>query len=238
MGTGTEQIHTHLLHMDRYLPQGLHCICVEQDTPLSGNGTDLCHRFYGTYLIVGAHDTDQDRIRPDGCHQLLQRYLPLPIHVQVCDLEALFLQFHAGMQHRMMLDLRSDNVFSLVTVAFCHCLYGPVVCLRSSRCKIDLLLPGSNGLGYGPSGLAHCFFPCRPTGMDRAGIAILLCKVRQHGLQDLWRHPCSSCIVQIYHMNTSIPFPQESSHVGQARIHKGNCLWYPGFPYIRHLFHI
>ena len=63
MAAGTQHINIHLIYIDRYLSVCLYRICMEQNAVFFCNRSDLFHRLDRSYLIVGKHDSDQNRIR-------------------------------------------------------------------------------------------------------------------------------------------------------------------------------
>ena len=72
MTTEAEHIDLHRFYIDRNLTEGLNSIGMKKNAMLVGNPSDLRHRLDGTDLIIGKHDTDQDRIRPDRRFKLIQ----------------------------------------------------------------------------------------------------------------------------------------------------------------------
>ena len=162
-----------------------------------GKLADLLDRLNSSDLIIGKHDGDQDGIRTDGLFQLIQLYHAVLIHRQVGYLKAMLLQPFAGMQDRMMLDLRSNDVLSLALVRLCGGLQGPVVGLAAAGGKIDFLGLGTQGIGNGLSRLGDGLFALTAQAVYRRRIAVMLCKIRQHRLYDLRRRLRRRRIIQI-----------------------------------------
>ena len=94
---------------------------------LMGNLSDLSDRLNGTDLIIGKHNTDQDRIRTDRFLNLLRCDKTILIHIKVCDLITMLFQILAGMQDRMMLDLGCDDMLPFGLVCLGNALQHPVV---------------------------------------------------------------------------------------------------------------
>ena len=88
----------------------LYTVGMEVDVCFSGNLADFVNRLDRSNLIIGVHDRDQDRILPDcfsnicGIHQTVVRYR------QPRNFVSLLFEVLAGMQNRMMLDLRRNDV--------------------------------------------------------------------------------------------------------------------------------
>ena len=77
------------------------------------NHTDFLHRLNGSDFIVGKHNRNQNCFWTDGFLQFLQIYQTVFIYIQVGDSGALFFQIFAGMQNRMVLNFRSNDVIAL-----------------------------------------------------------------------------------------------------------------------------
>ena len=66
MAAGAEHVNMAFVYMDGNLAECLHSVRMEQDSMLMGNLSDFPDRLYSSNLIVGIHDGDQNRRRPDG----------------------------------------------------------------------------------------------------------------------------------------------------------------------------
>ena len=200
MAAGAEHIDSQLIHVDRKLAKRLNGVCVEQNAVLLRQPADLLYRLDRSDLIVGKHHGDQDRVRPDGLFQLRELYDAPLVHIQIRHLIPVLFQILAGMKYRVMLDFACYNVFSLGRVSFRGRFDGPVVRLRSSRCKIDLFGLCPQNPGDGLAALVNGLFPAGRKVVDTGRIPVIFRKIRQHGLHHLGSRFCSRRIVQINHV--------------------------------------
>ena len=145
MSAGAEHIDIELIYIDRDLAECLNSICMEQDSMLMCDLSDLFQRLKSTNLIVCSHNRDQDGLRCDGFLKFIQVNETVLIHIQICDLRtALFFKVFAGMKDCMMLDLCCDDMVTFILVCLKSCFQSPVVRLGTARCEIDLLFLGSD----------------------------------------------------------------------------------------------
>ena len=107
-----EQIAADALDIDRDLACRLHRVGVEVDIGLGGDFADLFDRLQHAGFVVGHHDGDQPGIRPQRSADVVGINLAAAVHWNVCDFAARRFQMLAGVQHRMMLDGRSDDMLS------------------------------------------------------------------------------------------------------------------------------
>ena len=106
---------------------------MEQDALLPAELADLRHWLDGADLVVGVHDGHQGSVRADGRLQILQVDDAVFIYRQQRHLEALLLQGRQGVEHRVVLDGRGDQVlFPLLGPGIGGKAQGPVV---PPRCR-------------------------------------------------------------------------------------------------------
>ena len=119
MSAGGHHVDGKFIHSCLHMSIGLYCIRMEQNAVLSGNFSDLLNRLNRSDLIICKHHRDQDRIRTDCLFQLIQFKYPIFIYINIGNGKSSFFQIFAGMQNRMMLDLRGNNVLSFALISLC-----------------------------------------------------------------------------------------------------------------------
>ena len=145
MSAGAEHINIELIYIDRDLAECLNSVCMEQDSMLMCDLSDLFQRLKSTNLIVCSHNRDQDGLRCNGFLKLIQVNETILIYIQVCDLgTTLFFKVLAGMKDGMMLDLCCDDMVSFIFICLKGRFQSPVIRLGTTCCKIDLLFFGSD----------------------------------------------------------------------------------------------
>ena len=83
---------------------------MEIDIGFGGDFADLFHGLQHTGFVVGHHDGDEPRIRPQGPPDIIGIYSPVAIHRNVSHLTAGCLQLLARVQHCMVFDRRGNDV--------------------------------------------------------------------------------------------------------------------------------
>ena len=78
--------------------------------------------------------------------------------LQVRHLETFALQLAAGIQYRLVLDLRGNEVLALACIEMRHALDGEVVRLGSAGSPDDFTRIGIDQLGHLATGILDCFF--------------------------------------------------------------------------------
>ena len=100
---------------------------------------DLSDRHDRTDLIISIHHRNKDRIVTQGVLYLGRCHSAEFVYRQVSDLKAFLRQFFTGMQYSVMLDLRSDNVPSLLDIGMSHAFNKHIITLTAAACKNDFL---------------------------------------------------------------------------------------------------
>ena len=101
--------------------------------------TNFFDRLDGTDLVVCKHNRNQDGVRTYCFFQFIHFYDTVFIYANISDLKTAFFQIFCSMQDRMMLNPGCDDVFAFVLISFCCCFQCPVICLRTTGCKINLV---------------------------------------------------------------------------------------------------
>jgi len=84
---------------------------MKDHSALPGDATDLRNWLDGAYLVVGIHDGDQRGVGPDGASDGIWVHSARTVHRHICDAKAVVaLELLAGVQHRMVLNGRGDDM--------------------------------------------------------------------------------------------------------------------------------
>ena len=157
---------------------------MEENALLLADGADLRDRLHGPDLVVREHDRDQDRLLGDRVPNLLRGDAAVLIDVEVRDAEALSLQPLAGVEHRLVLGARGDDVVALLPVELGHALDGEVVRLGRAGGEDDLLLASADQAGDLLARLFDRFLRFPAEGVAAAGgIAEVGGEVGHHRLE-------------------------------------------------------
>ncbi len=159
------QVDLHLLQVDLHLAGGLGGIDMEQDAAHPGqlaNGGDVVD---GADLIVHVHHRHEDGV-------LAQRRLDhrrgddaVFARLDVGHFEPFTLELASGIQNRLVLDLRGDDVLALGRVEVGDTLDRQVVRLGGTRGPDDLTRVGIDQLGHLATRIFHRFFRFPAKGM-------------------------------------------------------------------------
>ena len=145
MSAGAEHIDIELIYIDRDLSECLNSVCMEQDSMLTCNLSDLFQRLKSTDLVIGCHNRNQDGLRCDRFLKLIQIDETVLINIKICDLRsALFLQILAGMENGMMLYFCCNDMVPFIFVCLKGCFQSPVIRLGTTCCTINLFFFGSD----------------------------------------------------------------------------------------------
>src|SRR5579883_98760 len=84
----TQQVDTHLFHIERKLAYSLNGIGVEQHAPFLAEAADFFNGLNGADLVVCGHDRDENRLIRHRFANLIGVHLPVLVHRQIGDLES------------------------------------------------------------------------------------------------------------------------------------------------------
>ena len=129
----------------------------------------------GADFVVGGHDGNQGRIRPQRFFQRFQADDAVLIHRQIGDFKALFFQLLRRVQNGVMLTLRGDDVTAARLLRVGRAAQRPVVGLRAAAREIDFARLRAQRRRHLPAGLLlsliHISCPARkdrvPAPADR-----------------------------------------------------------------------
>ena len=165
------------------MANGLHRIRVERDAPFAAECADGTDGLDGADLVVGKHDGHERRVLPDGRGHVLDADDAVFVHIQQRHVKAFLAELIERMQHRMVLKLGGyQMLFSLTGAVSGGGDDGLIVGLAAAGGEHDLPRVGSadqlRDLGAAGEQMLGCLLP---EGVERAGIAVDLVKVRKHG---------------------------------------------------------
>ena len=194
-----EHVDIHFLHVDGHVACGLNRVGVEGDALFPAESADLFDGLNGADLVVGKHDGHKSGVLADsGCHILKTDHAVL-VHIQQRDLIALFFQLLQGVQHRMVLKFGGDQVlFALARPRLGGGDDGLVVGLAAAGGEVDLSRLGVQAGGHSGAGLGYRLGGLLGKGVKAGGVAVVLGKIGQHGVQRGLADAGSGCVIGVY----------------------------------------
>jgi hypothetical protein len=192
VGRDAQQVDPHLLDVDRHLADRLHGVGMEDDALLLAHPADVLDGLERADLVIRRHDRHEDRFVGDRSADLLGVHLPVLVHRQIRDLEALAFQPLARVDDRLVFRQLGNDVITLLAVHGGDALDREVVALGGAGGEDDLagvlvaalaLDAGADQPGDLGPGLVDRLL-CLPAERVAAagGVAEVLGKVRQHRL--------------------------------------------------------
>src|SRR6516164_8760429 len=176
-----KQIDAELLHVNRYLADGLHGIRVKYGAIFARQLPDLLERLKRSDLVIGEHHADQDGLRPDR-----------PLHIcrvddsarSYRDVRALYappLQCPRRVKHRRMLDRRAHNMLGSRArpgpCSFDSAKDSRVATLCAATGKNDLRRMGVDQPDYLIARLLHGLARPLSVPVDRRSIAVVFVQI-------------------------------------------------------------
>ena len=194
-----EHVDIHFLHVDGHVACGLYRVGVEGDALLPAESADLFDGLNGADLVVGKHDGHKGGVLADSGRHILQTDHAVLVHIQQRDLIALFFQLFQGVQHRVVLKFGGDQVlFALACPRLGGGDDGLVVGLAAAGGKVDLPGLGVETGGHGGTGLGYRLGGLLGEGVQAGGVAVVLGKVGQHGVQRGLADAGGGCVIGVY----------------------------------------
>ncbi|MNM95059.1 hypothetical protein D3C81_1074840 [compost metagenome] len=181
------QVDLQRFQVDFHLAGGLRRVDVEQDAAGTGHFADGGDVVDGADFVVHVHDRNQDGV-------VAQRRLDhrrgddaVFAGLEVGDLEAFALELAGGVQHRLVLDLRGDQVLALAAVEVRSPLDRQVVGLGGTGGPDNLARVGIDQLGHLAAGVFHRLLGL-PAEQVRTRGRIAEVAVHRQALAQLLRH--------------------------------------------------
>src|SRR6266566_5771845 len=193
------QVDILLVHVYRNFADGLRCIGMEQYTTLTTDFPNLRDGLQHADLIVGRHDSHQDRLVVNRSLQIVKIDKPVFLHWEIGYAVSILLQALAGIEHRLVFCNRCDDVVALLFVHLGHALDGEVVTFGGAGSEYDLLRSGANQPSNALAGLLHRGFGHPPKGMVPAGsVAELFHEEGQHLVQNPGIYRRGGVVIHVY----------------------------------------
>ena len=104
------QVHAHTRHVERDFARGLHRVAVKPNAGLRGNAANLRDRLKRTEFVIRVHHGDQNGFRPQRAPDIIRVHHAIATDRHASDRNAPPLERLAGVQHRVMLDGRGDDM--------------------------------------------------------------------------------------------------------------------------------
>ena len=175
-----QQVDIHCFDINRPVAHRLHCVGMEINPSFAGDGADFGNRLHRADFIVGKHNADQNRIRTNRRFQSFHIHPAKFINRQDCQVEPFFLQRLARLQHRVVLDRRSDDVLAAVTIGVGDSFDGNVIALRAAGSKENLVRLRTNQLCHLFAGNVNRFPRLSAKSMNTARIAECVRHIFEH----------------------------------------------------------
>lgn len=175
--------------VDRDLADSLGGIGVEKDALFLADLANRLDVLDRADLVVAVHDAHQDRFVRDGFTQLVQIDKAVRLHGQVSHPRAVLFQPFTGIEDRLMLSGRGDNVVALLGIHLRHAFDGQIVRFRGPAGEDDLLRVRPDHIGQLFARMFHGLLGHPPKRVVAAGcVAKAVEEVWHHRLQDLGVH--------------------------------------------------
>jgi hypothetical protein len=163
-----------------------------------GELPDFRYRIHRANFVVGVHDRDQDRRRPDRLTHILRIHTAILANRQVRDFETVLLQILAGIQHSLVLDRLGNDVVALFAVHFRDALDHQVVGFGRSAGENNFLRGRANQRSHLLARILNRFFASPAERVVAARrIPEFLREIRQHRLQHPRVHRGGGVIVHV-----------------------------------------
>ena len=192
-----EHVHVQCFYVDGHMPNGLHGVGVEQRPVRFGDLAQFGDGLDGADLVVGVHDGNDGRLRPERLFKFLRMHQPELVHRQIGDFKALLFQLLAGVQHGVVLDLRGDDVVALIPAGVGRAADGPIVALGAAAGEVDLRTLRAQRRRHLPARPVQRRQRLAAKAVYARGIAVDIAKVGLHGLKHRLDDPRGGRVVHI-----------------------------------------
>ena len=208
-----DQVSEHTAQIQGHHTQCLDSIGVKDDFPLPRNLPDLIDRLEGADLVIGIHDTDENGI-VSQCGLDVRGVHPAPsVNANAGHLKPQLLQPFERTQHRKVLYLRGDQVFSVFLPGQGRTDDGQIVRLGASAGENQVFRAAFETFGHGSGSRAQCFTGPPSERVNTGWVTKFLGQVWKHSLNDLGMHRAGRGVIEIDLGHGSVllgPFEQAS----------------------------
>ena len=200
-----EQVNVHGPHVNGEVPDGLHRIGMEstprsrQIAPISVMGCDRAD------FVVGVHHGDEDGLVRDRPADVFRVHQPVLIHRQIGELHPALFQHLRGVEHRVMLDLRGDDVIALLLLRDGRSDERLIIGFRAGAGEDDLCRERAQQGGELLAGEVYAGAGLLPGKVQAGGVAPFLSIIRQHRLDHLRARGGCRGVVEIGHFHSGSP---------------------------------
>ncbi|MCY1356834.1 hypothetical protein D9M68_587720 [compost metagenome] len=193
-----QQVDLQCRQVDRDLARGLHRVAVEHDARRAADLADLRDRLDHADLVVDHHHRHQDGVRPQRRAQDIEVDQAVRSHIEIRHVEALPLQFAAGIEHGLVLGLDRDDVIALAAVEMRRALDREVVAFGGAGGPDDLAQVGIEQRRNLRARRFHGRFRLPAVAVAARGrVAELLVQERHHLVDDAEIHRRRRAVVHV-----------------------------------------
>ena len=198
VGGEGHQVDLELVEVDGNLAGGLGRVHMEDHALAAADFAQLSDVLDHADFVVHEHDRGQDGVRADGRLELIDVEQAVGFRCKIGNLEALALQFAAGIEHGLVLGLHGDDVLALALVEVGGALDGQVVGFCGAGGPDDFLGIGIDQRGHLLARVFHRFFrfPAERVG-TRSGVAEMFGEVGNHLFCDTGIHRGRGRVVEV-----------------------------------------
>ena len=209
VGAHGHQVDAVVLHVDGHLADALGGVAVKQHAAFLGELADLPDGMQGADLVVGVHQRNEDGVVAEGVLDVVDVDPAVPIDRQIRHLRgARTFEGLAGVEHRLVLGHRGNDVLAFVRVEFRDALDGEIVRFGCAAGEDDFLGPRPDQVGDPAAPAVHGFLGHPAEGVIPAGrIAVDFAQIRHHFVDHARVHGCRGLVVHVDRraFHTSLP---------------------------------
>ncbi len=170
-----QKIDVVLLHVHGNFADSLDAVYREENAVFLGDFADFRDRIDHANLVVGVHDSDENRFRRDGFAYIFRIDAAIFSNRQIGYFVAVFLEALTGVQHGLVLNGLGDDVIALFAVHFRDALDHQVVGFGRAAGENDLFRRGVDERSNLLARIFHRFFAGPAEGVVTAcGVAEFL----------------------------------------------------------------
>ena len=192
-----EQIHAELFDVHGNFAHGLHGVRVEIDVALARHEADFLEGLDGPELVVRVHHGDEHSVGLDCPLEVGRVHNAVRTGPDVSHAHTALFELAGGVKHRVVLDVRGDDVLRGALRRFDNSKDGGVVGLRAAAGEDDFRGPSVNQVRQFFAGVFDSRLRSLAEPVNRAGVAVVLGEVGLHRLEDFRRQGRRGVVVQI-----------------------------------------